>query len=394
MIEGKLKVLFISSWFPNRLQPTLGNFVEKHAESVSEYAEVAVLHVCFDPNLKQKKIEITKIFENNIFKTILYIKPPSGIFSGLRKFFAYTKAYNTGLKIIENKKGKQQIVHANVFFPIGIIAMMFKRKFNIPYVITEHWTGYHDENSNNISFVNKFVSKKTAFHSSFILPVSNHLGNAMKKIGMKGNYKRVANVVDTNLFQPEYSEKATSSIKKIVHISSLDDNQKNVSGIINAIQKLSEIRTDFELHIISDGDLKNHISLADSFGLTNKTVFFYGQKTSSEIAEILKNSSFLLLFSNYENLPCVIAEAFAAGIPVLSTNVGGISEFFNEKLGILIEAKNETELLSSLNKMLDKQGEFDKNYIHNYAKENFSYDVIGKELLQIYQETLKLKQIG
>jgi glycosyltransferase involved in cell wall biosynthesis len=100
------------------------------------------------------------------------------------------------------------------------------------------------------------------------------------------------------------------------------------------------------------------------------------------------------LFSNYENLPCVIAEAFAAGIPVLSTNVGGISEFFNEKLGILIEVKNETELLSSLNKMLDKQGEFDNSYIHKYAKENFSYDVIGKELLQIYQETLKLKQIG
>jgi glycosyltransferase involved in cell wall biosynthesis len=219
------------------------------------------------------------------------------------------------------------------------------------------------------------------------------LGEAMKKIGLKGNYKTVPNVVDTNLFQPEFSEK-TSDIKKIVHISSLDDKQKNVSGIIKVINQLSKQRNDFELHIISDGDSRELKELANSFHLLNIKIFFHGKKSSSEIAAFLKDAAFLLLFSNYENLPCVIAESFAAGVPVLSTEVGGINEYFNTKLGILIKPEDEIGLFSAMNEMIDKHTEFDKNYLHNYAKENFSYEIIGKKLFNIYKEVLKTKQIG
>ena len=80
MSKKRIKVLFISSWFPNRIKPTLGNFVEKHAESVSSFVDVAILHVCFDNNIRTKKAEIIESIEKNITRTIIYVKPPSGIF--------------------------------------------------------------------------------------------------------------------------------------------------------------------------------------------------------------------------------------------------------------------------------------------------------------------------
>jgi len=49
-----------------------------------------------------------------------------------------------------------------------------------------------------------------------------------------------------------------------------------------------------------------------------------------EVASILQSTDLLLMFSNYENLPCVILEAFACGVPVISTDVGGIKEYFPE----------------------------------------------------------------
>ena len=61
--NSKIKVLFISSWFPNRVKPTFGNFVQKHAEAVSLFADVSILHVCFDENLTEKKTEIVYCFE-------------------------------------------------------------------------------------------------------------------------------------------------------------------------------------------------------------------------------------------------------------------------------------------------------------------------------------------
>jgi glycosyltransferase involved in cell wall biosynthesis len=217
---------------------------------------------------------------------------------------------------------------------------------------------------------------------------------AMQKTGLKGNYLVVPNVVDTNLFKPKLQNTEDNKIKKIVHISSLDDQQKNVSGIINIISELSKQRTDFELHIISDGDSTQLLDLAKSLNLLNDKVFFHGKMSSNEIADFMKDAAFLLLFSNYENLPCVIAEAFAAGVPVLSTEVGGINEFFNDKLGILIKAGDKIALQNAMNTMMDKHFEFDKNYLHSYAKENFSYQVIGEKLFNIYTETLKETQIG
>ncbi|NVO03801.1 MAG: glycosyltransferase [Bacteroidetes bacterium] len=394
MSKKRIKVLFISSWFPNRIKPTLGNFVEKHAESVSSFVDVAILHVCFDNNIKTKKAEIIESIEKNIPRTIIYVKPPSGIFSGIRKIFLFTKYYKIGFKLITKVSGTPDIIHANVFFPIGIIAMMFKRKFHIPFVITEHWTGYHEADPNQIGFFNKYISKKTAYHASRILPVSNNLGMAMQKTGLKGNYLVVPNVVDTNLFQPKPQNTEENITKKIVHISSLDDKQKNVSGIMNTISELSRQRNDFELHIISDGDSTQLVDLCKSLNLLNDKVFFHGKMESDEIADFMKDAAFLLLFSNYENLPCVIAEAFAAGVPVLSTEVGGINEFFNDKLGILIKAGDKIALQNAMNTMLDKHIEFDKNHLHSYANENFSYQVIGEKLFNIYTETLKETQIG
>ena len=54
MKNKKLNILFLSSWYPNRVLPTLGNFVQKHAEAVALYEHVIALYVCSDANNKQK----------------------------------------------------------------------------------------------------------------------------------------------------------------------------------------------------------------------------------------------------------------------------------------------------------------------------------------------------
>ena len=50
----RYKILFISSWFPNKLEPTNGNFVQRHAEAVAKIHEVEILHAIGDS--KQKGI--------------------------------------------------------------------------------------------------------------------------------------------------------------------------------------------------------------------------------------------------------------------------------------------------------------------------------------------------
>ena len=95
------------------------------------------------------------------------------------------------------------------------------------------------------------------------------------------------------------------------------------------------------------------------------------------------------MFSNYENMPVVINESFSCGIPVLSSNVGGISEFVNRETGELVERKDEKALLTVLENFLDNEKKYDSKQIREFALKNFSKEEVGKKIFKIYTNVIK-----
>lgn len=382
MSEKKLNILFLSSWYPNRLNPTIGNFVQKHAESVALHANVTVLHVCFDKNIPNKS-ETEIIVRNNLTEYLVYIKKPSVkiplVFCILKLFKtinAYQRIFN---KIFQ--QGKPDLIHANVIIPISLIAYWFYLTKRIPFVITEHWTGYLPNDPNkpgkSLLFYRFFAGK-----ARYLMPVTENLAGALKNYGIKGKYRIIPNVVDTNLFYP--LDKPSRNITEILHISSLYDRQKNFSGILQALKIVSEVHQDFRLHVISDGNHSCYMDLITKLGL-DSYILFHGIKNTAEVAEIMQQNDFLILFSNFENFPCVIPEAWASGIPVLSSDVGGISEFITKENGVLVSPGNVDEFAEALIQMIYKHKEFDKQLIREHAEKNFSYHNIGMKYLNLYK---------
>ena len=99
-------------------------------------------------------------------------------------------------------------------------------------------------------------------------------------------------------------------------------------------------------------------------------------------------SNLFILFSNYENLPCVILEAFACGVPVISTNVGGISEYFPENFGFLINPKDEVALENSILKVYHQGINTNKELMHKYAQDNFGINSISEKFSNLYVKSL------
>ena len=101
----------------------------------------------------------------------------------------------------------------------------------------------------------------------------------------------------------------------------------------------------------------------------------------------LLNSDVFVLFSNYENLPCVILESFSCGVPVISTKVGGIHEFFPSNFGFLIEKGDEKALENKIveiyNNPINKEEE-----MHEYAIQNFGIDKICDSFTELYKKAL------
>ena len=98
-----------------------------------------------------------------------------------------------------------------------------------------------------------------------------------------------------------------------------------------------------------------------------------------------------VLFSDYENLPCVISEAMASGLPVIATRVGGVPEQVRPGMGILVAPGDEAGLAKAMGDILDKNIHFDRPAIRRFAEENYSYGEVGKRFLHLYQEALKAR---
>ncbi len=390
MPDKRLNILFLSGWYPNRLVPTNGNFVQRHAEAVALQANVAALFVCSDNNCKQK-FESVESTLNNVFTVNVYYKKVIHnipVVSQFQKAIRYIQAHLKGLRIIHQKFNKIDVVHLNILYPAGIIALYLKLFKNTLYICTEHWTGYLPADGSYKGAFRKMLTKTIANKATYLVPVSKDLQIAMEGHGFKSNYEIVPNVVDIQSFYP-LQHKTTNSPKRIIHISTLDDQQKNVSGILRAIKKLSEKNSDFELHIVGDNLDRNKLEqFAKDLGLFNKQVFFLGLKNKEELATLLRQSDFLVLFSNYENLPCVLIESIASGVPVIATKVGGIPEHITDKLGVLVNPNDEAGFENAMQWMLANYSTFDIAYMQKYAEEHFSNEKVGEQFNRIYLKTL------
>lgn len=386
MSSKPFHILFLSAWYPNRTYPTFGIFVKRHAQAAAIQNKINVTYVCSDNNIKSR-FETIESFEENIKTTITYYKKVKNTIPIISQIIKFIRVYKLYVNSISNliKDQKPDLIHANIAYPTGFWALYIKWKYKIPYVLTEHWTGYLPEDKGYHGFTTKIITKLTIKNAAFVLPVTNNLGNYMKNHGLLGNYKIIPNVVDNNTFY--FSNSSKPKTLSFIHVSTLDDKQKNVSEIILAFYNFLKTNPDCKLTIVGDStDKPNLEQQANALGILNKNIFFTGKKNPAELNELYNSHHALILFSRYENFPSVIAEAMTCGLPIISSNVGGIAEHVKNDFGILVNTQNE--FLSALNQFSKNVNNYNSQLISSYAIENFSMKSVSDKLQSIYQQAI------
>ena len=373
-MKKKLHILFLCGWYPSNVLPKNGDFIMRHAKTVSAMHTVSVLHIISKPRISKTEIEVEK--DNDLHTYIAYIKPSKNPFLKLYRFWF---AYQALLKEI----GGFDIVHLNKLYPFGLLALHLKKIKKLPYIISEHWTGYHLKEKKSLPWLEQILSKKITANASFVCPVSSDLKNSMLKSGLVGTYEIVPNVVDTVLFKPSDT---VNNVFTITHISSLLDKHKNISGMLRVAKQLEDCIDSFQWNFIggTEGQFKNLIKNLD---FKKNQVCFIDHIDHKKVPDFLNASDVFILFSNYENLPCVILEAFSCGVSVIATKVGGIQEFFPNEFGFLIDKKNEQQLLDKIISLY-KEPKNQQPIMHQYAIDNFSSEKICDSFTKLYREAL------
>jgi len=378
--EGRLKILFLPAWYPSEENRIAGVFIREHAQAVALYNDVIVLYNEGAGNHVKGLYEIASDKTEDGIRTIRirHKKSPIPPTSYFICFWSIFKAFR---KLMRGG-WRPDIIHAHVY-SAGVPAVILGKIYKLPVVITEHWSGFPRRILRTFDILRARFAMNRA---KILLPVSQNLKEAIESYGIENRFQVIPNVINTEMFHP-FTSKYRNEKKRILLVALLSP-IKGIPYLLRALAQLKEKRQDFVLDIVGDGpNRQEYEDLVKKLGLGDM-VRFHGLKSKPEVAEYMRQCDFFVLPSLWENLPCVLIEAIASGIPVIATDVGGVKEMINENVGILIPPKNMKALEEAIKDMLSDCANYSPEEITKYAKKNFSYPAVSQQLDAIYRKML------
>ena len=167
--------------------------------------------------------------------------------------------------------------------------------------------------------------------------------------------------------------------RKIVGFSSfnLHNPYKGLEYLINAMRHINDAKNqEFELCLLGNGKIAT-----EKFPIQQKIA-----KSDFEVIDFLHQIDILAVPSSQDNLPSVVLEALAAGVPVVGTSVGGIAEILDLCQMPKVQSNDSFSLAKSLMEILECDRSFSPEQISILMKKKFSIEVVTKSLLDSYSK--------
>lgn len=362
-----------------------GVFVREHAKAVRLYDEVVVLH-CAGPKAGLKRSwwmeqETNKDLTEDL-PTYRVMSRPSPI--PKTWYFFYLLSVWRAFRRIVTQGFRPDIIHAHVY-TAGVPAVLIGKLYHIPVVITEQSTEF----PRKLLRGSAVWRARLAFQwADIVMPVSGSLKAAIEDYGIRARFRLVPNVVDTHLFHPGRSSNARNQLKHLLVVSLLDSShKKGIPHLIKALSKLRDQREDWHLDIVGDGPARDgYEELSADLGITDK-VTFHGLKSKPEVAHFMRRADLFVLPSLWENLPCVLLESMASGLPMVSTRTGGTPEIVSQDVGILVPPGDELQLSKAINQMLGSLDKYDRHLIAQKAS-RYSHNSVGLAYHSLYEDSI------
>jgi glycosyltransferase involved in cell wall biosynthesis len=378
-------ILWLPSWYPNKLAPYDGDFIQRHAEATSAFIPIHVVYLVKD---KEKRITASVFVEQkqngNLFETIIYYSSSRFLFGVAGKLLSlctYRKLYKKFIHELLLSRGMPALVHVHIAFKAGMIANWLKKKYGIPFLLSEHWTIYLSEaqpNLSKVSFLKRHFISRSIRRASGIIAVSDYLGRSIKDRWPFVNYKVIPNVINTAIFYP--GEKQEDRYR-LLHISNLGY-QKDPENLFDAVKIVKDKGIEFSLEVFgaSAAFLKSFVGdqkLSD-------VVKVHEEVPQKILAQHLRHADLLILYSRYETFGCVVIEANACGVPAIVADIPVMRELvIQNQNGILVKPGSAEALADAVIAILKKEKKFDKEKIAAAAVK-YSYSNVGTMLFDEY----------
>lgn len=374
-----------SAWYPTPNDTLLGNFVQNHAQAIALQAQVIVIH----PYEQGHAYHLLHHSENNLHEILIsFPRSGKGPIAKCIRFYRMLRAYAIGIQHAIHQYGLPDICHVNVLTRSCLPAFYLKRKYHIPYIITEHWSRYLPGEPGFTHPLHKYITRLMVKHAQAVTTVSSHLAQAMQLHGLRQTYITIPNVINEDIFTlatPDHNSHT------ILHVSNLDSGTKNWEEILQATALLAASRQDFTLLLLGDGPDKPMVQAkATALGLTPHIVQFHADIPNTLMPDYIHQCCCQLLYSTTETQGLVLIESLCCGKPVIASDINAIRETIGTDNGILVPLHQPELLAQAMNTMLNHEYAYSPEKLRHYAISRYGKSVIGNAFIQLYLQILHM----
>ena len=343
-----MKVLVIPSWYPSGKDKLIGQYHKEYVEALNKFGiEANILFIermRLNNPLKYLLTKKYKVVDEGNYKTHIYNMLDVGKVNIDLQFKSYVKKLDKAYNLYLKNNGKPDVIHAMVSIPAGYAACKLGEKYNIPVVVTEH-----------SSYFERFFKDSRAKYGLYVLEnstfstVSNYTKEIMSKY-TKECYV-LPNVINTATFTSNATRKKEDTFN-LVSVCALRKG-KNLDVAFRAIKKLIDSGMKIHYDIIGDGFYEDiYKKSAKEEGVSNY-VTFLGRKNKDEISKIFDNEHALVISSELESFAIPGVEAMAAGLPVITTDCKGPTEYVDSKTGVICKVNDSDSMAKAIKKVYD-----------------------------------------
>ncbi|HEX4736969.1 MAG TPA: glycosyltransferase [Allosphingosinicella sp.] len=326
-----LRVLTLSTLFPDSSRPAFGVFVERQTRALAAREDVAVeavapiglppwplsLHPHYRPRRHLPRLEQWKGL--TVHRPIFPVLPPFGT------IWAAKRLTETLLPLLREIRGRFpfDVIDAEFFWPDGVAAARLGRALGVPVSIKargsdiDHWGGHETI---------RRLMVEAAFAADGLLAVSEALKGRMVALGMPAGKIGVHHTgVDATLFRPRDRADAKAALGVDGPLVVTAGALVPVKGHRLALAAIEQV-PEATWIVVGDGPERPAIEkLARERGLAER-VRFLGARPHDDLPGLLVAADVLLHTSEREGLANVWVEALACGTPVVATDTGAAHE--------------------------------------------------------------------
>ncbi len=244
------------------------------------------------------------------------------------------------------KNWDPDIIHSQLFFGAGLLALKASRVLKKPFVGTNH-TAITSFSPLNINWIINLLLKYAVWYYNkcdFVTAPSQSVFDEMQKLVFKPPHSVISNPIETASFSPLTSEDERRELKKqfgfngptLVFAGRLAP-EKNIDIIIKAVAEINKSLPAVELALAGHGSQENSLrALVKEVGV-EKNVKFLGLLEKSKLADLYRASEIFVITSTSETQNMTMMQAMATTLPVIGVNARALPEYLNQGNGFIIQ---------------------------------------------------------